>query len=143
MSLLSRLYLILSVLVFQLRASCDYVISSRIAAIRSTIQDASSSNGQQQILKRVRAMASYCEKPVLIVEKAGKARVGGDDSVFGRSKQLDQIAFLSFEAKHTKILYSDNMKQTAELVKRMALAESKRGKALPVSENKVWFGFEG
>ena len=88
-------------------------------------------------------MASYCEKPVLIIEKGGRGPGGGaadaakDGGIINRGKHLDILTYLAFEAKHTKILYSENMKQTAELIKRMALAESKRGKALPVSENKV------
>ena len=86
-------------------------------------------------------MAGCCEKPVLIVEKGKDADkdigAGGGGGGIVRSKSLDHLSFLVFAAKHTKILYSDNQKQTAELIKKLALAESKREKALPVSDVKV------
>ena len=127
---------------------CDYVISSRTAAIRVLLQDVSSPTGQQQTINRVKVMASYCEKPVLIVERGrmgggggggggGKVVGGKEDGVTNRSKSLDHLCFLAFEAKHTKILYSDNMKQTAELIKKIAMAEGKKGKALPVVDKRV------
>lgn len=123
----------------QLRMCCDYVISSRTAAIRVLLQDVSSPTGQQQTINRVKVMASYCEKPVLIVERGRMGGGGGgkvEDGVTNRSKSLDHLCFLAFEAKHTKILYSDNMKQTAELIKKIAMAEGKKGKALPVVDKR-------
>ena len=57
----------------QLQNACDYVISSRVCAIRVILRDAASPAGQQRTLERVRAMAGCCEKPVLIVEKGKDA----------------------------------------------------------------------
>ena len=72
---------------------------------------------------------------MLIVEKGR-----GDDKSNGsivRNKTLDQLTFLVFEAKHTKILHSDNQKQTAEIIKRLASSDAKKAKALPEGKTKV------
>jgi len=108
-----------------------------VAAVRVSLADANSATGQQQIVKRVRALAFCCEKPILIVERGAKDG-GGEkfDGTVVRSKCLDHLSFLVFDAKHTRMLYSDNQKQTADLIKRLALAETKRDKALPSMPSK-------
>jgi len=120
--------------ILALNGACDYVLSSRLAAIRVMASDASAAANQAVIIKKLQAVAANFEKPCLIVEKDR----GNIQDTVSRSKTLNHLSFLVFSSKaQCTVLYSDGQKESAELLKQLAATESRKGKSLTKSDSKA------
>jgi ERCC4-type nuclease len=93
--------------------------------------DFSAAANKAQIIKRIQTMAHYYERSMLIIE----VDRGAQDVT--RTRHMDSLLCLIFQARHTRVFYSDNQTETAKILKDLATSEDRKGARLPSPAVKV------
>ncbi|XP_064622547.1 uncharacterized protein LOC135484794 [Lineus longissimus] len=109
---------------------CNYAVSNRMGVERKVISDLVNGAKKSKLVDRLRYMCDLYDRPVLIIEK-DRIKPGEvpHKKTFFRSKYVENM-LASLSQSHIKVLYSDSQEETANLLSKLCLQESKKNMSI-------------
>ncbi|XP_051833657.1 Fanconi anemia group M protein [Antechinus flavipes] len=109
---------------------CDYIVSNRMAVERKSQSEMINNMNRCKLIEKIQYLQNIFERICVIVEK-DREKTGAALKVFQRTKSYDSLLSALIGAG-IRILFSSCQKETAELIKELALVEQRKNAGIHV-----------